>query len=200
MFFRNVGVRGGSAPVRAYIPELLPDVLEERINPGRVFDFATDLDGVAEAYEAMDERRAIKSLLRIGIGLTMSSWTQNQLDRIDAAHELTLSSARGDGTLRPPVAMWVVRDGEDVYVRSVKGRGSAWFRGAQTRHEARIRAGGVEEDVTLVETDETDDRIDAAYETKYGSRYPTIVPSILAPQARAATLKLVPRETTTTGT
>jgi len=66
MFFRNVGVRGGSAPVRAYIPELLPDVLEERINPGRVFDHATDLDGVAEAYEAMDERRAIKSLLRIG--------------------------------------------------------------------------------------------------------------------------------------
>jgi threonine dehydrogenase-like Zn-dependent dehydrogenase len=66
MFFRNVGVRGGSAPVRAYIPELLPDVLEGRINPGRVFDFATDLDGVAEAYEAMDERRAIKSLLRVG--------------------------------------------------------------------------------------------------------------------------------------
>jgi threonine dehydrogenase-like Zn-dependent dehydrogenase len=66
MFFRNVGVRGGSAPVRAYIPELLPDVLEERINPGRVFDFATDLDDVAESYRAMDERRAIKSLLRVG--------------------------------------------------------------------------------------------------------------------------------------
>jgi threonine dehydrogenase-like Zn-dependent dehydrogenase len=66
MFFRNVGIRGGSAPVRVYIPELLPEVLEERINPGRVFDFATDLDGVAEAYEAMDERRAVKSLLRVG--------------------------------------------------------------------------------------------------------------------------------------
>ncbi len=66
MFFRNVGVRGGSAPVRAYIPDLLDDVLEGRINPGRVFDFATDLDGVAEAYAAMDERRAIKSLLRVG--------------------------------------------------------------------------------------------------------------------------------------
>src|ERR1700722_15797202 len=66
MFFRNIGVRGGSAPVRVYIPELLPDVLAERINPGRVFDFATDLDDVAEAYAAMDQRRAIKSLLRIG--------------------------------------------------------------------------------------------------------------------------------------
>jgi threonine dehydrogenase-like Zn-dependent dehydrogenase len=66
MFFRNKGVLGGSAPARAYIPELLPDVLEGRINPGRVLDFETDLDGVAEAYAAMDERRAIKSLLRVG--------------------------------------------------------------------------------------------------------------------------------------
>jgi threonine dehydrogenase-like Zn-dependent dehydrogenase len=65
MFFRNKGVLGGSAPVRAYIPELLPDVLEERINPGRVFDFETDLDDIGEAYAAMDERRAIKSLMRV---------------------------------------------------------------------------------------------------------------------------------------
>ncbi|MGO9977419.1 MAG: zinc-dependent alcohol dehydrogenase family protein [Solirubrobacteraceae bacterium] len=66
MFYRNKGVLGGAAPARTYIPELLDDVLEERINPGRVFDFETDLDGVAEAYAAMDERRAIKSLLRVG--------------------------------------------------------------------------------------------------------------------------------------
>ena len=51
---------------RAYIPELLPDVLDGRIDPGRVFDYETDLDGVGEAYAAMDERRAIKSLLRVG--------------------------------------------------------------------------------------------------------------------------------------
>jgi threonine dehydrogenase-like Zn-dependent dehydrogenase len=66
MFGRNIGLRGGAAPVRHYIPELLDDVLEERIHPGLVFDFETNLDGVAEAYRAMDERRAIKSLLRIG--------------------------------------------------------------------------------------------------------------------------------------
>jgi threonine dehydrogenase-like Zn-dependent dehydrogenase len=66
MFFRNKGVRGGSAPVRAYIPELLDDVLEGRCDPGRVFDFDTDLNGVGEAYAAMDDRRAIKSLLRVG--------------------------------------------------------------------------------------------------------------------------------------
>ena len=63
--FRNVGLRGGVAPARAYIPELLPYVLEGRINPGRVFDFETNLDGIVQAYEAMDERRAIKSLIRM---------------------------------------------------------------------------------------------------------------------------------------
>jgi threonine dehydrogenase-like Zn-dependent dehydrogenase len=67
MFFRNIGLRGGAAPVRAYIPELLDDVLAGRIDPGRVFDFETNLDGIAEAYAAMDQRRAIKSLVRIGI-------------------------------------------------------------------------------------------------------------------------------------
>jgi threonine dehydrogenase-like Zn-dependent dehydrogenase len=66
MFFRTVGVRGGGAPVRVYLPELLDDVLAERINPGRVLDYETDLDGIGEAYAAMDERRAIKSLVRVG--------------------------------------------------------------------------------------------------------------------------------------
>jgi threonine dehydrogenase-like Zn-dependent dehydrogenase len=66
MFPRNKGVRGGFAPARAYIPELLGDVLDGRINPGRVLDYATDLEGIADAYAAMDERRAIKSLVRVG--------------------------------------------------------------------------------------------------------------------------------------
>jgi len=66
LFYRNVGAHGGPAPARAYLPELLDDVLEGRINPGRVFDFTTDLDGIAQAYDAMDERRAIKSLVKVG--------------------------------------------------------------------------------------------------------------------------------------
>jgi threonine dehydrogenase-like Zn-dependent dehydrogenase len=66
LFYRNVGAHGGPAPARAYIPELLDDVLEGHINPGRVFDFTTDLGGIAQAYAAMDERRAIKSLVKVG--------------------------------------------------------------------------------------------------------------------------------------
>ena len=65
IFLRNVGVHGGPAPVRAYLPELIDDVLAERINPGKVFDLTTDLDDIAEAYAAMDQRRAIKSLVKI---------------------------------------------------------------------------------------------------------------------------------------
>jgi hypothetical protein len=122
----------------------------------------------------------------------MTDWTSDELDRIGSAEELELASAREDGTLRRPVIMWVVRDGEDVFVRSVNGRGSSWFRG-QDRHEARIEAGGVEKDVSLVETDAASDQVDAAYQAKYGHRYPTIVPSIVAPEARGATLRLVPR-------
>jgi len=66
VIFRNIGLRGGVSPVRRYIPELLDDVLEERIHPGLVFDFTTDLNGIKEAYDVMDQRRAIKSLLQIG--------------------------------------------------------------------------------------------------------------------------------------
>jgi len=64
-FFHNVGWRGGPAPARIYIPGLLVDVLSGSINPGRVFDYETDLDHIEDAYEAMDERRATKSLIRV---------------------------------------------------------------------------------------------------------------------------------------
>jgi threonine dehydrogenase-like Zn-dependent dehydrogenase len=66
VIFRNVGLRGGVAPGRRYISELLADVLAGRINPGRVLDFETDLDHLRDAYVAMDERRAIKALVSVG--------------------------------------------------------------------------------------------------------------------------------------
>jgi hypothetical protein len=126
----------------------------------------------------------------------MAAWTAPELDALAAAEELDLRSLRDDGTLRKPVTMWAVRSGDDIYVRSVNGRGSSWFRAAQTRHEARIEAGGVDKAVLLEETDDAAAAIDSAYDAKYGRRYPTIVPSIIAPQARAATLKLIPKEDT----
>jgi threonine dehydrogenase-like Zn-dependent dehydrogenase len=63
-FYNNITVSGGPAPVRAYIEELLPDVLEGRIEPGRVFDRVVRLDGVPNGYRAMDERKAIKVMVK----------------------------------------------------------------------------------------------------------------------------------------
>jgi len=123
----------------------------------------------------------------------MSTWTSDELDRIGAAEELELASVRRDGTLRKPVTIWVVRHGDDLYVRSVNGRTSSWFRGAQERHEAHIHAGGIDKDVLLVETDDMNDEIEAAYRTKYRRYAASIIDSIVSPEARAATLKLVPR-------
>ena len=64
IFYRNVIVAGGPAPTRAYIDELLPDVMEGRIDPGRVFDRTVGLDGVPDGYRAMNEREALKVLIR----------------------------------------------------------------------------------------------------------------------------------------
>jgi len=65
VIFRNIGLRGGVAPIRRYIPDLLPDVVEGRINPGRVFDMQVTLDDVVKGYDSMNERRAIKALVKV---------------------------------------------------------------------------------------------------------------------------------------
>jgi hypothetical protein len=125
----------------------------------------------------------------------VSAWTNDELDKVGAADELELASARQDGALRKPVTIWVVRHGEDLYVRSVRGRTSRWFRGVQDRHEGQIRAGGVEKDVQFVEDAEqgVNDAIDAAYRSKY-QQYPAAhVDPMVTPDVRATTLKLVPR-------
>ncbi len=126
----------------------------------------------------------------------MTIWTSDELNKIGTAEELQIASLRRDGTLRKPVTIWVVRLGDDLYVRSVYGRTAAWFRGAQVRHEGHIQAGGVDKDVTFVDVDPTiNDQMDAAYRTKYRRYAASIVGTIVSPEARSATLKLVPRST-----
>ena len=123
----------------------------------------------------------------------MTTWTSDELTKIGTAEELEIASLRRDGTLRNPVTIWVVRHGDDLYVRSVNGRTAAWFRGTQVRHEGHIRAGGVDKDVTFVEADpDINDQIDAAYRTKYRRYAASIINHIVSPAARSATIKLVP--------
>ena len=127
----------------------------------------------------------------------MTTWTSDELNKIGKAEELEIASLRGDGSLRKPVTIWVVRLGDDLYVRSVNGRTSAWFRGVQTRHEGHIRAGGVDKDVTFMEEPDPNinEQIDAAYRTKYRRYAASIISHITSPEARSATIKLAPRST-----
>jgi hypothetical protein len=129
-------------------------------------------------------------------GISMTVWTSDELNKIGTAEELQISSLRKDGTLRRQVIIWVVRLGDDLYVRCVNGREGAWFRGVLSQHEGRIWAGGVEKDVTFVEENDpvVNHQIDTAYLTKY-RRYPQYVTPMVTPEVRAATIKLVPRST-----
>jgi hypothetical protein len=124
----------------------------------------------------------------------LTTWTNDELAGIAAAEELEIQPLRPDGTPRNPVPIWVVRHDDGLYVRSYKGTGASWYRAAQVRQEGHVRAGGVDMDVTFVTAgDEVNDQIDAAYRTKYGHYGARFINPMVAPEARATTIKLVPR-------
>jgi hypothetical protein len=124
----------------------------------------------------------------------MSTWTSDELNQIGAAEELRVAPMRRDGSLRKPVTIWVVRHGDDLYVRSVNGSAGAWYRGSQARHQGHISAGGVEKNVSFEDADgDLDDRIDAEYAAKYKRYAADIIDTIKTPKARATTIRLVPR-------
>lgn len=124
----------------------------------------------------------------------MSNWTPEELDKIGAAEELQIAWQKEDGILSKPVIIWVVRVGAGLFVRSVKGSTSGWYRGTQIRHAGRIWAGGVEKDVTFAaDSDpEVNARIDAEYLEKYRI-YPQWSAPMVVEKVKETTIKLVPR-------
>jgi hypothetical protein len=124
----------------------------------------------------------------------MPAWTEEELHRIGDAEELEIAPVRRDGTMRDPRLIWVVRAGDDLYVRAAYGAESGWHRIARASGQARISARGVEKDVTVEDADVgVLDAVDAAYREKYGRRYTSIVDSITDADHRATTLRLLPR-------
>ncbi|GAB3418381.1 DUF2255 family protein [Flindersiella endophytica] len=124
----------------------------------------------------------------------MTSWTADELSRIGEAEELRIASVRKDGTLRPYITIWVVRAGDELYVRSAYGVDNPWFRRAKASGTGRIEAGGLERDVTFAEAaSDAQAAIDAAYHTKYDRYGPRIVGPVTDARAAAATFRLLPR-------
>jgi hypothetical protein len=125
-----------------------------------------------------------------------SAWTSQELDRIERAEELEIASLRRGGELGSRRTIWVVRVGDALYVRSVNGPGSDWYRGTRARREGRVQAGGVAKDVTIIDAaadDGVNAAVDAAYRTKYGHYAAYIVKAITSPEAGSTTMRLEPR-------
>lgn len=126
----------------------------------------------------------------------MADWKSEDLTTFGSAEELELASTRPDGTLRPFVTMWVVRAGDDLYVRSAYGSNNPWYRRAKASGIGRIRAGGLERDVTFVDAAPgVHAALDAAYHTKYDRYGPKIVGTVVGPAVEAVTIRLMPRST-----
>lgn len=126
----------------------------------------------------------------------MASWTTEELNRIAAADELEIATPRRDTTMRRPVPIWVVRHGDALYVRSYRGEDAVWWRSAQTHDRGTISAAGINADVTFAHVIDRDinAEVDTAYRSKYGRYGPRFLDPMVAPVARATTLKLIPAD------
>jgi hypothetical protein len=122
-----------------------------------------------------------------------SPWNRNELEAIGAAAELSIAPRRPDGTWRPFTTIWVIRLDHNLYVRSYHGPSGRWYRAAVRAGSGRIRAGGIERDVSFEQADAVDPTsIDDAYRAKYG-RSP-YVDAMVSAEAAATTIRLIPSE------
>ncbi len=124
---------------------------------------------------------------------TQQTWTEDELTLIEGADEISVAPARGDGTFRRPVVIWVVRVGDDLYVRAYRGVDTAWYRQALAHREGEILVGRVHKGVNFLDVShDLADDIDAAYVSKY-HRYPaSYTEGITGPKCRATTFRLEP--------
>ncbi len=123
----------------------------------------------------------------------MTTWTTDELETIGDADELGISSRRADGTLRPYITIWMVRVGDELYIRSAHGVDNPWYRRAIASGEGSIRSAGIEKDVTFGDAaPHLHADIDAAYHAKYDRYGARVVNPVVGVHSYAATIRLVP--------
>lgn len=123
----------------------------------------------------------------------MSTWTSTELDTFNRTDELEITSPRGNGALRRYRTIWMVRVGDDLFVRSARGSTNPWFRGALGAGHGRIRCAGIEREVTISRAGEAlNGDVDAAYHAKYDRYGARIVGAVVGSDAEATSLRLTP--------
>ena len=127
----------------------------------------------------------------------MSAWSQDDLGRLGGAGVVEVSSVRRDGSLSRARTVWIVRVGDQLYLRSVNGPDAAWYRLTRAFHQGRIEARGVARDVTWIDVNaavqpDVDPAVDAEYARKYQGSTAAIA-HITNPLARTTTMRVEPR-------
>jgi hypothetical protein len=121
----------------------------------------------------------------------MTAWSDDDLHRIGDATELQLAARRADGALRSFTTMWVVRFGDDLYVRSASGPERPWYRHALATGKGRVKADGVERDVAFGKASAgAQAAIDDVYHDKYDRFGPDPVSHVTGPDAHRVTIRL----------
>ena len=121
----------------------------------------------------------------------MSGWSPEELDALEHAEELDISSRRPDGTLRPYVTIWAVRLGDGVYVRSAHGPENPWYVRAKGAGQGRIRSGGVERDVTFTTPGpDVAEPLTSRFHAKYDRFGASLVDPVVSEDAARSTLRI----------
>ncbi|MEU4195459.1 DUF2255 family protein [Kribbella sp. NPDC026611] len=121
----------------------------------------------------------------------MTSWTADELRRLDRIREIRVAGRREDHTLRTLTIVWHVVVNDSLYVRSVRGTEGSWYKGVVRHHEGAISFADETRNVTYIPDPTADAQIDSAYFAKYGNGSPT--QAITNPTAKATTLRIEPR-------
>jgi len=124
----------------------------------------------------------------------VKTWSRQDLNQFERADEIGIAPLRPDGSLGKPVTIWMVRLGDELYLRSAYGPRAGWFRATKRQPQGRITGGGLSKEVMFETADpRLNDEIDVAYRSKYRRHPATYVNMMISHEARSTTTRVAPR-------